>query len=154
MTTSEERFWNQVDVGDEDTCWIWQGKKEEGYGRLYFKGKKRYVHRVAWELANEQPVPDGLFVLHKCDEPACVNPGHLWLGTQADNMKDMREKGRDVKGELSPTSKLTEAQVKEILQIHGEGKLNMKEISRLVGVHYNTVRRIISREKWKHVETS
>jgi hypothetical protein len=151
MPTSEEKFWNQVDVGKNGACWIWKGKKEQGYGKIYFKGKRRFAHRVAWELTNGS-IPEGLLVLHSCDEPACVNPAHLWLGTQADNMKDMREKGRDVHGEQSPHSRLTEEQVKEILRIHGEGKLNMKEISKLVDVHYNTVRRIINREDWKHVD--
>ena len=145
-----ERFWSQVDIGEPDACWIWKGKQDQGYGRFYMGSKRVYAHRAAWHLTYG-PIPRGLNVLHKCDEPACVNPKHLRLGTQRQNMKDMVEKGRSLAGERNPGAKLKEDQVKEILRIHGEGKLNMKEISRLVGISYNVVRRIIKREDWKHV---
>lgn len=145
-----ERFWSQVDIRGNEDCWYWKGLKNQGYSRFYYQGRNRYAHRVAWQLTNG-PIPEGLQVLHSCDTPECVNPGHLHLGTHAENMKEMKEKGRSTQGERSPNSKLTDAQVKEILRIHGEGKLNMKEISRLVGVSYNVVRRIVSRKDWKHV---
>jgi hypothetical protein len=101
----EERFWSQVDIGKNGACWLWKGRKHQGYGRIYFKGKQRYVHRIAWELANGIPVPDGLFVLHSCDEPSCVNPSHLRLGNQAQNMKEMKERGRSTFGERNAAAK-------------------------------------------------
>ena len=149
---SEERFWNQVKVGDPDECWLWGGKMDQGYGRLYRKGKRIYAHRYAWTLANKREIPAGLFVLHSCDHPSCVNPAHLRLGTQADNMKQMRERGRSTFGERNASAKLTEEQVKEIRRIEKEGKLSQKEIAKLVGVSYGQVRKVISGERWKHVE--
>lgn len=75
-------------------CMIWKGYTNKGgYGVKTFQRKHKLLHRVAWEWANG-PIPDGANVLHRCDKPACVNPEHLFLGTQADNMRDMYQKGR------------------------------------------------------------
>lgn len=88
-----KRFWSHVDK--TDGCWLWTGadKGALGHGRFYVKGKRTKVHRFSWELANG-PIPPGLFVLHRCDNGACVRPDHLFLGTQADNIRDMDSKGR------------------------------------------------------------
>ena len=79
-----------------DACWPWVGKAKAngGYGLLSVDGKACRAHRLAWELANG-PIPAGLFCCHKCDNPACCNPSHIFLGTAADNLRDMREKSRD-----------------------------------------------------------
>ena len=94
--SAEERFWSRVDKSGE--CWTWTGARTSyGYGKVSVGGRLEGAHRVAWAMAYG-PVPDGLHVCHRCDNPPCVRPDHLFLGTQVDNMADAREKGR-----LSPT---------------------------------------------------
>ena len=91
----EERFWARVGEPDSNGCWPWLGtKRHTGYGKIRNHYKHEGTHRVSYTL-NVGPIPQGLHVLHKCDNPTCVNPDHLFLGTQADNMKDMFKKGRN-----------------------------------------------------------
>lgn len=97
-------------------CTLWAGSmNNQGYGKLSVKGQKRFVHRLAYALAHGA-IPPGLNVCHRCDVPACLNPAHLFLGTQADNLADMKGKGRQVSpaGEAHPRAKLTEADVLSI----------------------------------------
>lgn len=93
----ERRFWSKVDKSAGDSgCWLWMAARNaRGYGCVGRDVGRGYwlAHRVSWELANG-PIPDGLFVLHRCDVPSCVNPHHLFVGTNADNMRDMALKGR------------------------------------------------------------
>lgn len=90
-TPRDERFWQKVEK--TDTCWLWRGSKNTtGYGQLRTDRLEK-AHRISWEIHNG-PIPDGLAVLHACDNPPCVNPSHLWLGTQADNARDRQAKGR------------------------------------------------------------
>lgn len=95
MMTTEERFWSKVDrSGGPDSCWPWlAGRMRAGYGNFWMDGHEKLAHRVAWELTNG-PIPIGLCVLHRCDNAPCQNPIHLWLGTKADNSRDMVSKGR------------------------------------------------------------
>ena len=93
--TTEERFWKFI-VKNE-SCWNWTGNKENGYGRVSVgKHLDGYVlaHRFSWELHNQQKIPEGMFVMHKCDNPECCNPEHLMLGTPKENTQDMIAKGR------------------------------------------------------------
>src|SRR5688500_2653189 len=92
IVPAEDRFWPKVQKSDG--CWEWTGAKQPaGYGNFYFRGVVQLAHRVAWELANG-PVAVGQHVLHRCDNPRCVRIEHLFLGTHADNMRDMLSKGR------------------------------------------------------------
>jgi len=89
----QKRFWSRVVRLGTDECWIWTSTTDsDGYGKIRVTGKQRAAHRVSWALANGRE-PD-LCVCHSCDNPKCVNPNHLWLGTQADNLRDMIAKGR------------------------------------------------------------
>src|SRR3990167_544842 len=97
MTRYEELFWSKVDKHAPNNCWVWMGfKKPTGYG-LFGVGWKR-THRLAWEFTNGK-IPAGIHVLHKCDNPSCVNPSHLYLGTHQDNMRDRNKKGRQARVE-------------------------------------------------------
>lgn len=92
-----EKFWNRVKKADGDQCWEWPRKKSMHigmYGTVGREGARLLAHRAAWELTNG-PIPPGMFVCHRCDNPPCVRPDHLFLGTNADNIEDMRKKGRD-----------------------------------------------------------
>jgi hypothetical protein len=98
MTDVEMRFWDKVRIGDG--CWEWQAsKRATGYGQFAYLGKPSVkAHRVAWML-NRGLIPDGVCVLHRCDNPGCVRPSHLFLGTQEDNIRDREVKGRSPTGD-------------------------------------------------------
>lgn len=94
----EDRFWAKVRRGEQNDCWEWSaGVDNFGYGRLNTRGVVDLAHRLSWELAHG-PIPDGMCVLHRCDNPPCVNPRHLFLGTRDDNVQDMIAKGRHWRG--------------------------------------------------------
>jgi len=88
-----ERFWNKVKIIQQDDCWIWTGATVKKYGEFAFEGKIQSTHRVSWQI-HFGTIPDGMDVLHHCDNPPCINPKHLFLGTHSDNMQDAKRKGR------------------------------------------------------------
>ncbi len=152
----EADFWARVDKAG--ACWWWLGaKNDNGYGMVSDGryGKRKRAHRVAWELTNG-PIPPGLFVLHSCDNPPCVNPAHLWLGTQADNMRDMDAKGRrrwedwfghHQSGEANKMAKLAAAQVEEIRLLYPQG-WGQRELAAMFGVSRPTISMILNRKRW------
>lgn len=146
--TSVDRFW--IKVKKSDGCWIWGALRLNGYGCLRFNGKRTLAHRVSWEIHNG-PIPEGLFVLHRCDNPACVRPDHLFLGTRKDNMQDMIKKGRRAPirllGEWNPQSKLTEASVKQIRSSNCSGI----DLAKQFGVSQQLISEVKARLVWKHV---
>ena len=150
--TTEKRFWSRVNK--ETECWNWTGYfVGNRYGRIKLNGKVHRAHRMSWIIHNGE-IPTGMCVLHKCDNPSCVNPDHLFIGTRADNMADMDAKGRraNFKGANNGNSKLTEAKVREIRMWSELGYLQ-KRIATAYGVSKVNVSAIKHRRSWKHVIT-
>lgn len=142
----EDRFWSKVEK--TQSCWLWTAAKDpNGYGRVNREGRTVLAHRAAWELEHGEAPPDGLCVCHQCDVPACVRPEHLFLGTQADNLRDMGAKGRRRRGEDHHAARLSEADVHEIRRCRHEGLL-LREIAVRFGVHKSTVRAIVAGCNW------
>lgn len=156
-----ERFWARVDCSG--ACWPWTGSlTRDGYGHFAPGGPygRRLVlaHRFGWELTHG-PIPPELRVLHTCDNPPCVNPAHLWLGTQRDNMRDAAAKGR-VGAQQHPDlyrtlcrgrSVLTAAQVLEIRALADTEGLRVCVLARRYGVRWTVIKAVISRETWQHI---
>lgn len=135
---------------EENGCWIWmKGKDLYGYGRTTIKNTSISAHRASW-IAWKGDIPDKIYVLHKCDNPQCINPDHLFLGTQKDNMKDMISKKRDLKakGENSGTSKLKNEQIEQIEQIR-ESIKSSYDISKDFNVSASNIRAIRNNKTWK-----
>ena len=151
-TTIEKRFWEKVEK--TKTCWFWNAyKNEHGYGHFSIGKKKFKAPRMAWELTSGK-IPHGLWVLHHCDNPPCVNPTHLFLGTRKDNNSDMKQKGRQARGERNGSAKLNERTVREMRRVYAEGNISLKKLATQFGVTFHPAQRIISGNGWKHVPES
>lgn len=160
------RFWSKV--SKTQSCWVWTASKNaDGYGSFAISRVTHRAHRVAWILTNGE-IPDGLQVLHRCDNPSCVNPDHLFLGTVRDNSRDMITKGRQwyqkdpvrarrarirnlprYCGEANPAAKLTREAAEEIRRLHGQGGQTKAGLARQFGVSESCVRFILKGETWK-----
>ena len=150
--TPKQRFWKYVDKKSNDKCWNWTGCcDKDGYGHIGVNGKLIRSHRFSWILKNGT-VPDEIYVLHKCDNPKCVNPSHLFLGTQQDNIKDKIYKNRQAKGEKNGSSKLTVNQVKQIRHLCREGQLTQVKIGKIFHINQTTVSRICTIKNWRHIQ--
>lgn len=153
----EARFWAKVQKMGDDDCWVWiaaQDKDMYGKFRLVDNGKGIDIraHVYSWQLFSGRPVPKGVQVCHKCDHPYCVNPSHLFLGTNADNTKDRNEKERQARGEKQWLAKLTEDKVREIRKLHATGNYTNTQLSNLFDVTSSTIHDIISGRTWKQVK--
>jgi len=137
-------------TNDPHSCWEWTGaKQKKGYGQIGEDGKTLNAHRTAWGIAFG-PVPAGMQVLHKCDNPSCVRWSHLFLGTPMDNMIDKIEKGRQLRGQQMAQSKLTEADVRQIRQRAAGGEFH-GSIAADMNVCRQNVDKIVRRKSWAHV---
>lgn len=147
--TTSELFWGWVDKSGD--CWIWMGYRDrKGYGQVRVNGKTFYSHRMAWILSVGY-IPKGMCVLHHCDNPKCVNPNHLFIGTHADNMHDMIKKGRHARGYkkkyLNSAAKLILEQAKKIRSL--AGKKSQGALAKIFGVAESTIEHIINGETYK-----
>lgn len=143
--TIEQSFWEKVEKGSG--CWNWLGGKN-GAGRANFRG--RSAPRVCWELVNKETLSCFVYVCHACDNPACVNPDHLWLGTQKDNVHDMISKGRKVvlKKENHGMAKLRIDIIDEIRQQIDMG-YSHRMLAGMYGISKTQIGRIARREQWQ-----
>lgn len=145
-TDLRDRFATKYVVG-QDGCWEWTAALDHwGYGHIHtgseIDGNRRMekAHRVSWKL-HRGPVAEDLCVLHHCDNPRCVNPDHLFLGTHADNTEDKKKKGREARGERHGRAKLSDEQVREIRAL--EGVKSRREIAEIYGISSSTVTHIL-----------
>lgn len=151
--TMEERFWGKVHKRGFDECWPWLGYTRRGYGRMYVRGRQEQAHRIAWEIINGA-IPQGALVCHRCDNPQCCNPAHLFLGTVADNAHDRDEKGRaaNTQGEKSAQAKLSRADVLAIRECCRRSDCpSQVALAAEFGVVQQTVSKIVCGETWKHL---
>jgi DNA-binding CsgD family transcriptional regulator len=143
---------------DENACWEWQGVRlKGGYGKIMENGRSKrtlLAHRVAWEAHNAEPIPPGMCVCHTCDNRACVNPFHLFIGSYTDNMQDMIRKGRKVThaGELSACAKISEQDVLAIRELGSQG-CKQSDIAHQFGISRASVGLILNGKLWKHLPT-
>ena len=169
-----EQFWDRVTVAGPDDCWLWTGSIDRKmYGRFWIPRRHFIAHRVSWAIANGGEWPE-LNVCHTCDNPPCVNPAHLFLGTTKDNVHDMIRKGRDgcltnpagkarglkngkharpdriPRGEAHHFTPLTEKNVLDIRARHGSGE-RLTDLGREFGVTIQAISAIVKRRSWKHV---
>jgi len=171
-STDKSRFWEKVDVRGKEDCWTWKAAvSPRGYGQMgigsRLDGTRRVIraHRASW-IIHFGKIPVPLYVCHHCDNPPCVNPGHLFLGTQFDNMGDASKKKRSasgdrhrvnlypekvLKGEALVQAKLTELGVKKIRELYAAGGVTQLELGNRYGVTFQTISSVIRRKNWKHV---
>lgn len=134
----------------EGGCIVWTAYRKGGYGWMTINKRQHFTHRVAYELAHGS-IPAGLCVCHQCDNPACINPAHLFAGTHTENMADMRAKGRRrnrLVGEAQPNAKLTEAAVLAVREAVG---VSTSQLARDYGVSIQTMDAVRKGRTWKHV---
>jgi hypothetical protein len=153
--TLEERFWEKVDKKSDEECWIWKASfRSDGYGQLhYIQDDKRNcfaAHRVSWRIHYGE-IPKEMCVCHVCDNPKCVNPKHLFLGTPLDNQLDMMNKHRHVFGEDHASAKLKEQNIPYIRRAYVNGR-SLSALAREFDVYPSTIQRVIDGRTWRHVK--
>jgi len=155
VTDIFEQHREKIAFAGPDECWLWSAaRNRHGYGMVNARGRMRLVHRETYEAVHGEGAADGLVVRHRCDVPACCNPAHLEPGTQADNNRDMVERGRHrspgLKGETNPSAKLTEADIRTIRSTYvpGDREFSQRALARRFGVTQATISLVVRRESW------
>lgn len=137
-----------------ETCWNWTAAlSKAGYGQIGYKKVVYYAHRIMWEIVNQEIIPAGMNILHSCDNPRCVNPDHLRLGTHKENMQDMHNRGRAYKafGEQSGAAKLTEKEVIEIRELYKTGEYSTRTLGKRYNVSHRNIVDVVNRKIWSHI---
>lgn len=152
LLEDKKRIFNKLKK-QPNGCWEWQGFKSNNYGKITIKGSCFRVHRLSWELHYGE-IPESMNVLHKCDNPPCANPDHLWLGTAKDNVQDMYAKGREGirlprRGEDHPSSKLSEKQILKIRELYIPYKISTYRLATIFKVSKSCIFRIVKKQSWK-----
>lgn len=148
------RFWSLVSKQGDKECWPWLGDVQAyGYGRFHWKGRQQIATRVMWDITHSEVVPADICVCHTCDNPICVNPRHLFLGTKDDNNKDAKRKGRmkGAVGEKHSKAKLTDADVIAIRAAFKRGNVTKSALASKYGVGRTAIRAVIDGSHWKHL---
>ena len=153
QNSTEKRFW--LKSKNISGCWEWQATRAgrlRSYGYFWMDGRFHYAHRAAY-LVTKGDIPSGMLVLHSCDNPICVRPDHLFLGTQKENMQDALRKGRLVsfKGEKNGDSRLKEKDVLRIRRLFKTRNYSKAYLSRIYGVSDTAIGFIVNRKLWKHI---
>lgn len=156
LTPSDiSRFWSKVNVDSPLNCWEWQAYlNHSDYGMYQLDDRPFYAHRISYFLEHGT-LPEGIFILHRCDNPKCVNPNHLFTGTLEDNARDRAQKhrSRDSRGEKSGSAKLCAMDIitiREILDNHPP-KGTKTKLAAQYGITKATISKIVQRERWKHI---
>ncbi|MHB1000512.1 MAG: hypothetical protein ACYC27_14830 [Armatimonadota bacterium] len=145
----EERFWRKVNKNSPHGCWDWTGAKSSGYGSMYYEGRHQNATRISLILTGIKISKD-IYVCHKCDNPACVNPDHLFLGSAKDNSDDKVAKKRHLYGENGTATKLTEDQAREIIARQSAGE-SVKVLAAEYGMSQTNIRAIANGKAWKYL---
>ncbi len=146
-----KRFWEKVDKSaGPDGCWLWTAYcSPRGYGTFRRAGKNRLAHRVAWELIHGH-ILKGLLVCHHCDNPPCVNPAHLFLGTNTDNTQDSIRKGRKAIGEAN-SNRFTEEDILNIRRLYAQGGISQTALANTYNTSQQYISHIVNRHFWTHI---
>lgn len=150
--TKEEisRFNSKVTKRGIDDCWEWSGPpNNKGYGEINIRKDIQYAHRMALALKLQRPLKSGECSLHECDNPICVNPKHLFLGTKADNTKDMIAKGRCSAGQVHPISKLVNYEAREVRKLYATGNFTQVQLAQRFNLDQSAISRIIHNQRYK-----
>jgi len=144
-----KRFMEFVSINSVSGCWEWNGVTRQGYGRFHKDGKMRTAHRVSYEIHIGSAMD--LLVLHKCDNASCVNPDHLFLGTQRDNVLDMVSKNRhkSLKGSKNPNAKLDEAKARKIRDFYADGGTSYAKLAREFNVSPKLIELVVKNLMWR-----
>lgn len=146
---TNENFWEKVNK--TSGCWVWKSRlSSSGYGEFYYHGKNIKAHRFSWVIAHGE-IPDGLLVCHHCDNPPCVRPNHLFLGTSLDNLRDCQAKGRRraLTGSDNPRSKLNEQTARLIFAVCPK-YIRVVDASKIFGVDRATIGDVVHGRTWVH----
>lgn len=150
--TLQHRFWSKVNIRASDECWLWNAavrRKDEGYGAFWLDGRHQPASKVAWMLDTGLNVPNGMVICHRCDNPSCCNPSHLFLGTNDDNNADRVAKGRQCRGEKAVNAVLTDDLVIRLRKRASELG-NICAAAREMGINQYTAWDAVKR-RWRHL---